>query len=191
MLQESCKFHRRFFARDVRCRPGGAALHLDGRESELPHWLLLVVRPDTHCILWLDSADTYIHEEQPLALAERNERILIVKRALVEIDPRWAGAQPAAWDAWPLGVPQQTNNSDCGVYTMEFSRIIVCGQPHARAVRNGDIRRRIAEEVADAWCRERRGAPVLGGGEQWRCPWCTFVNGDHGAVCAMCEGMRS
>ena len=166
-------------------------LHLEGRESELPHWLLLVVRPDARSIHWLDSADTYILEEHPLALAERNDRILVVKRALVEIDPRWAGVQPAAWDAWPLGVPQQTNNSDCGVYAMEFSRILVCGQPHTRAVRNGDIRRRIVEEVADAWCRERGRAAAAQGSASWTCPWCTFVNRGHGAVCAMCEGMRS
>jgi hypothetical protein len=159
-------------------------LHLDGRDSDLPHWLLLLLRPDASGLFWVDSADGCIRKEHPLALEERERRVLVVRGALAELDTRWARVEPAPWTGWPLGVPQQTNSTDCGVYAMEFARVFVDGQPHSRAVRNGDVRRRIAVELADAWCRERLAPPRPG----WACPRCTLVNEGDATECGACAG---
>ena len=146
----------------------------------------------------LDSAVDYMGDF-PLALAEKRGMLETIAAALGgtwnEFWAPWAawgevraGAKRPRRAVVHRGVPQQTNNADCGVFVLEYLRLIVDGSVPAPSTKGGDLRRRMTIELASEWSR------AAAAESQWVCSVCTFVHRYAAAAaylqCSVCNAMR-
>ena len=154
----------------------------------------------------LDSAVDYMGDF-PLALKEKRGMLEAIAAALGgtwnEFWMPWAawsevraGAKRPRHAVVHRGVPQQTNNTDCGVFVLEYLRLIVDGSMPAPNTKGGDLRRRMTIELASEWWRTAAAEePRTAAAEwSWACSMCTFVHRDAAAAaylqCSVCNAMR-
>ena len=122
-------------------------LHLSGIESDVPHWVLVRIErtPSSFSMHTLDSAVQLMHEN-PHAVAEKHA-LLNQIASVLDVPPSRALGQ---WRGWP-SVPQQCNNTDCGIFMLEFVRLLVSGKVPNPKTLGGDMRRRMTLELAERW----------------------------------------
>lgn len=120
-----------------------APIFIDG---DSPHWLLACIDPRAREVYYLDSYDCEPHE-----CWVRTTQLAMLCSALEMCDPAWAGAVATPWRRWH-DVPQQSNKTDCGVFVMEFGRLIAKGMRPQQSSRKGaDLRRRMTLELVQWW----------------------------------------
>lgn len=111
-----------------------------------PHWLLACIDPRARGVFYIDSYECEAHECQG-----RVTQLAMLCSALEMCDPAWAGAVAGPWAKWH-DVPQQSNRTDCGVFVMEFGRLIANGMRPEQSSRKGaDLRRRMTLELVQWW----------------------------------------
>ena len=114
--------------------------------SESPHWLLACIDPRAHEVLYIDSYDC-----EAADCWGRTTQLAMLCSALEMCDPAWEGAVAAPWGRWH-DVPQQSNKTDCGVFVMEFGRLIAKGlRPQQSSRKGADLRRKMTLELVQWW----------------------------------------
>uniref|UniRef100_A0A1A8S2Q8 SUMO1/sentrin specific peptidase 5 n=1 Tax=Nothobranchius rachovii TaxID=451742 RepID=A0A1A8S2Q8_9TELE len=111
------------------------------------HWCLVTADIATKTICLYDS------QGHVLQKVVRN----IVKYLMTEAKEK---KQPAFEDGWKLAcdeeIPQQTNENDCGVFVLEYSRCLALSRPFQFSQKDiPKIRKRIYKELCDCKLREQ------------------------------------
>lgn len=125
-------------------------IFITSEQDEAPHWLLACIDPRARAVLYLDSFESECDE--------RTAQLGMLCQALAMCDPAWEGTAAEPWGRWRDGVPQQSNKTDCGVFVMEYVRLLAAGtQPERTAARTqrawkgGALRRRMTLELLQWW----------------------------------------
>ena len=115
-------------------------------DGDSPHWILACIDPRVREVSYLDSYECEAHE-----CWGRVTQLAMLCKALEMCDHVWEGAVAVPWSRWH-DVPQQSNRTDCGVFVMEYGRLIAKGiRPQQSSRKGADLRRRMTLELVQWW----------------------------------------